>query len=55
VDLVAEAHADGREVNVWTVDTWYQASRLAAAGVDGIAADYSGLLPASGETSAGDT
>lgn len=55
VDLVAEAHADGREVNVWTVDTWYQASRLAATGVDGIAADYSGLLPASGETSAGDT
>ena len=55
VDLVAEAHADGREVNVWTVDTWYQASRLAAAGVDGIAADYSGLLPAAGETSAGDT
>jgi len=47
VDLVAEAHADGRAVNVWTVDTWYQATRLAAAGVDGIAADYSGLLPAS--------
>ncbi|WP_254921943.1 glycerophosphodiester phosphodiesterase [Halorubrum sp. Eb13] len=45
VDLVAEAHADGRDVNVWTVDTWYQADWLAAAGVDGIAADYSGLLP----------
>lgn len=47
VDLVAEAHADGRAVNVWTVKTWHQAAELAAAGVDGIAADYSGLLPAS--------
>jgi glycerophosphoryl diester phosphodiesterase len=45
VDLVMEAHNDGRKVNVWTVDTWYQANRLATAGVDGIAADYSGLLP----------
>lgn len=45
VDLVARAHAEGRDVNVWTVDTWYQADRLAGAGVDGIAADYSGLLP----------
>ena len=44
VDLVAEAHADGRAVNVWTVDTWVQAAQLAAAGVDGIAADYSSLL-----------
>ncbi|MFD1572374.1 glycerophosphodiester phosphodiesterase [Halorubrum laminariae] len=40
-DIVAVAHADERAVNVWTVETWYQADRLASAGVDGIIADYS--------------
>jgi glycerophosphoryl diester phosphodiesterase len=42
--LVATAHGEGLAVNVWTVETWYQADRLAAAGVDGIIADYSTLL-----------
>jgi glycerophosphoryl diester phosphodiesterase len=44
LDVVAHAHDDGREVTVWTVDTWYQAAQLRAAGVDGIVADYPGLL-----------
>lgn len=43
-DLLAAAHDEGRAVNAWTVETWYQADRLAAAGVDGIIADYSTLL-----------
>ena len=43
-DVVAAAHDAGRAVNVWTVETWYQADRLAAAGVDGLIADYSTLL-----------
>ncbi len=40
VDLVARAHEAGRDVNVWTVDTWYRADRLRDAGVDGLIADY---------------
>ncbi|WP_144797856.1 glycerophosphodiester phosphodiesterase [Halorubrum depositum] len=43
-DLLTAAHDEGRAVNAWTVETWYQADRLAAAGVDGIIADYSTLL-----------
>ncbi|MFC7196728.1 glycerophosphodiester phosphodiesterase [Halosimplex aquaticum] len=43
-DLLAEAHDAGRDVNVYTVGTWYQAERLSAAGVDGLIADYPGLL-----------
>ena len=42
-DVVAAAHDAGRAVNVWTVETWYQADRLRAAGVDGVIADYSTL------------
>lgn len=42
-DVVAAAHDAGRAVNVWTVETWYQADRLSAAGVDGLIADYSTL------------
>ena len=42
-DVVAAAHDAGRAVNVWTVETWYQADRLAAAGVDGVIADYATL------------
>jgi glycerophosphoryl diester phosphodiesterase len=38
--LVETAHAEGRDVNVWTVETWYEADRLAAVGVDGLIADY---------------
>jgi glycerophosphoryl diester phosphodiesterase len=44
VDLVEVAHAEGREVNVYTLATWYQAKELAAAGVDGLIADYPNLL-----------
>lgn len=43
-DVVAAAHDEDRAVNVWTVETWYQADRLAAAGVDGVIADYSTVL-----------
>ncbi|EMA59222.1 glycerophosphodiester phosphodiesterase [Halorubrum lipolyticum] len=43
-DIVEAARADGRAVNVWTVETWYQAERLVDAGVDGLIADYSTLL-----------
>ncbi len=43
IDLVAEAHDAGREVNVWTLTTWYHAEQLQAAGVDGLIADYDGL------------
>jgi len=44
IDLVGLAHDEGRTVNVWTVETWYQAQQLAAAGVDGLIANYPGLL-----------
>jgi len=44
VDVVAEAHDAGRAVNVWTVDTWYRADQLRRADVDGLIADYPGLL-----------
>ncbi|WP_241982646.1 glycerophosphodiester phosphodiesterase [Halorubrum sp. ARQ200] len=45
-DIVEAARSDGRAVNVWTVETWYQAERLIEAGVDGLIADYSTLLSA---------
>lgn len=45
-DLVEVAHAEDRAVNVYTVKTWYQASQLAGAGVDGLINDYPGLLVA---------
>ncbi|SNZ03151.1 glycerophosphoryl diester phosphodiesterase [Natronoarchaeum philippinense] len=44
IDLIERAHDEGRTVNTWTVGTWYQASQLVDAGVDGIIADYPGLL-----------
>lgn len=40
IDLLEIAHEEGRTVNVWTVETWTQFDQLAAAGVDGIIADY---------------
>jgi glycerophosphoryl diester phosphodiesterase len=43
IDVVEVARDEGRTVNVWTVDTWSQFDQLAAAGVDGIIADYPGL------------
>ena len=43
-DVVSRAHADGRSVNVWTVQNWQQAAACRAAGADGVIADYPGLL-----------
>lgn len=43
LDVVEIAHSEGRTVNVWTVETWTQFDQLAAAGVDGVIADYPGL------------
>ncbi|MFA9417293.1 glycerophosphodiester phosphodiesterase [Natrinema sp. HArc-T2] len=43
VDVLEVAHAEGRAVNVWTATNWVQFDTLAAAGVDGIVADYPGL------------
>ncbi|WP_332898777.1 glycerophosphodiester phosphodiesterase [Haladaptatus sp. CMSO5] len=40
IDLVQVAHDEGRNVNVWTVATWYEAAQLSRAGVDGIIANY---------------
>ena len=37
--LVEQAHAEGLEVNAWTVRTSAEARRLVAAGVDGLIAD----------------
>lgn len=44
VDVVSRARDAGLAVNAWTVDTWYRADRLRAAGVNGVIADYPGLL-----------
>lgn len=44
VDVVAIAAANGWDVNAWTVRTWHEAFCLSAAGVDGIIADFPGLL-----------
>lgn len=44
IDLVDAAHDENRAVNVYTLETWYQADQLAAAGVDGLIADYPSLL-----------
>jgi glycerophosphoryl diester phosphodiesterase len=44
VDLVEMAHREGRTVNVWTVENWYQADQLRTVGVDGLIADYPGVL-----------
>ena len=35
----------GLAVRAWTVRTWYEAAQLEAAGVDGVIADYPGLVP----------
>ncbi|MBZ6493827.1 glycerophosphodiester phosphodiesterase [Natrinema longum] len=43
VDVLAAAHDEGRAVNVWTATNWIQFDDLAAAGVDGVVADYPGL------------
>ncbi|NKE35499.1 glycerophosphodiester phosphodiesterase [Natronococcus sp. JC468] len=48
IDVVETAHEEGRAVNVWTVDSWLQFDELAAAGVDGIVADYPRLEAGTG-------
>lgn len=42
-DVLAAARDHGCAVNVWTVRTWHEAARLAAAGVNGLIADYPNL------------
>ncbi|MFB6196577.1 MAG: glycerophosphodiester phosphodiesterase [Haloplanus sp.] len=42
-DFVAAAHDAARAVNVWTARTWHETTAAAAAGVDGVIADYPGL------------
>ncbi|WP_435174866.1 glycerophosphodiester phosphodiesterase [Halorussus sp. AFM4] len=44
IDLVSAAHEEGRAVNAWTVERWYEADQLRRAGVDGVIADYPGVL-----------
>ncbi|MFC7079913.1 glycerophosphodiester phosphodiesterase [Halorussus caseinilyticus] len=44
IDLVEIAHEEGRAVNAWTVERWYEADQLRQAGVDGVIADYPGVL-----------
>ncbi|AFK21449.1 glycerophosphodiester phosphodiesterase (plasmid) [Haloferax mediterranei ATCC 33500] len=39
-DLVETAHEEGREVNVWTIDSWREAQKPLELGVDGLIADY---------------
>lgn len=43
IDVLERAHDEGRAVNAWTATTWIQFDALAAAGVDGVIADYPGL------------
>ncbi|AHG00443.1 glycerophosphoryl diester phosphodiesterase [Halostagnicola larsenii XH-48] len=44
IDLVAEAHDRDLPVNVWTVNTWYEADQLLEAGVDGLILDHAEIL-----------
>ena len=39
-DLAETAHDEGRDVNVWTIDSWREASEPVELGVDGLIADY---------------
>lgn len=43
-DLVETAHGEGRDVNVYTIDSWQEARRPLALGVDGVIADYPSVL-----------
>jgi glycerophosphoryl diester phosphodiesterase len=43
-ELVSRAHDRGLTVNAWTVQNWQQAANCRDAGVDGVIADYPGLL-----------
>lgn len=49
IDLVEIAHEEGRKVIPYTISTWYQAEQLVDAGVDGMIADYPGVLNRNGE------
>lgn len=40
---IQRAHDAGYSVNVWTIETWYQAAQLRDVGVDGLIAEYPGL------------
>ncbi|MFB6224488.1 MAG: glycerophosphodiester phosphodiesterase [Haloarcula sp.] len=44
IDLVEIADDEDRELNTWTVNTWYQAQELVRAGVDGLISDYPTVL-----------
>ncbi|WP_266077796.1 glycerophosphodiester phosphodiesterase [Haladaptatus caseinilyticus] len=44
IDIVDIAHEEGYDVNVWTVESWYQATQLGQARVDGIITDYPNVL-----------
>lgn len=44
VDLVEWGHDRGKAINVYTVQSWYHASQLADAGVDGLITDFPNLL-----------
>ncbi|AUV84026.1 glycerophosphodiester phosphodiesterase [Salinigranum rubrum] len=44
VDLVAAADERGIDLNVWTVQSWYQAEQLVQAGVDGLISDFPNVL-----------
>lgn len=48
IDLVEIADDEGRDLNIWTVSTWYQARELVRAGVDGLISDYPTVLSAQG-------
>ena len=44
IDLVDIAADEDRNLNTWTVSTWYQARELVRAGVDGLISDYPTVL-----------
>lgn len=44
VDLVEEAENRDVDLNVWTVQNWYQADQLVKAGVDGLISDFPNVL-----------
>lgn len=49
-DVIKEAYENGYGVYAWTVNTWYEADQAVRAGVDGIIANYPGLLTYTRET-----
>ena len=44
IDLAEIAADEDRDLNTWTVSTWYQARELVRAGVDGLISDYPSVL-----------